>query len=338
MTTASQAPYRFAAEKCDVQDHAKLLAFREKRAEWVALLEQNPLHSVSRQLSSLVWQDAVFRLFHEANRLGNRGPSTASHAPLLVEALTNGYVVGLVLGVSRLTDPKNDTKKGDRNVVSLRRVFEDIRDHCHLITREVFVCYDGLVYDVNTIPPPSHRIDGEAAGLAVGGPRDTITPTMLHEHFDRLSGVPAAARRRDDVIADWAFDEIESLLALPVVEKLRTLRNKVIAHAADPASRATVQNFGFSLDEARLVLHALCRAYELVQINLLWNSSGNVMPIPQFDIMEHMDQPFLKPSHIEALMPFWQELISEREQWRTTSPSPTGFSQAASPHSTVVRQ
>lgn len=321
MTSASHAPYNFAPDQCDVKDQGKLVEFRAKRAEWVSLLEQDPLHSVSRQLSALVWQDAVFRLFNEARRLEDSSQPTASGASLLVEAITNGYVTGIVLGVSRLTDPKTETRRGDRNVVSLRRVFEDIRDHRALITRENFVCYDGMVYDVNTIPPPSMRGVGGFHGIAIGGPDDTLTPVLLHEHFDRLSGVSSPNRGRDDCIQDSAFDEIDGLLASPAIEKFRTLRNKVIAHAADPASRATVQSFGFTLDEAQAALRGLCRAYEQVQINLLWNSSGGVMPVPQFDIMDRMDQPFLRPSQIEALAPFWQKLVDEREQWRT-APDP----------------
>lgn len=68
---AGHAPYTYPPDMCDVRDHAKLLAFRAKRAEWVVLLEKDPLHSVSSQLSALVWQDAVFRLFNEAWRLND---------------------------------------------------------------------------------------------------------------------------------------------------------------------------------------------------------------------------------------------------------------------------
>jgi hypothetical protein len=315
--TTGPAPYTYPAERCDVLDKANLGRFREKRAQWIELLEKDKLHSVGTQLSALVWQDAVFRLLNEAWRLNDPANPTASMASLLVEALTNGYVTGLVLGVSRLTDPRKQTKKGDQDVVSLRRVFDDIRANRDIITREVFVCYDGLVYDIGDIPPPSARggRSGAFTSVSIGGPLDDVTPTLLHEHFDKLSGVSPDKRRREDLIGESEFDEITALMTIPVIEKLRTLRNKIVAHAADPASRDSLTSFGFSLAEAEEALKALTQAQQRVQLNLLWNTDSGVMPIPQFDIMEHMDQPFLRPEQLEALAPFWARIAKEREDW-----------------------
>ena len=318
------ACFSYPADRCDVRDQARLAEFRAKRAEWVNLLEQDKLHSVSTQLSSLVWQDAVFRLFNEVQRLHDPKHPTASMASVLAGALTNGYVTGLVLGVSRLTDPKSETKKGDRNVVSLRRVFEDVQEHRHLITRENFVCYDGCVYDPHTVPPPSEREASHAGAgwLAIGGSYDWSTPTRLHQHFDALSGIEPKQRSRDDVIADPAFAEIEAMLSASVIENLRTLRNKVIAHAADPASRAHLDSFGFTLNEAEEALKLLCRAQRRVQVGLLWNSSNTVMPVPQFDVMEYMDQPFLREDQIEPLASFWEGLTQAREAWSDETGEP----------------
>lgn len=144
------APYTYSLNTCDVQDKGKLTDFRKARAEWVDFLEKDPLHSVSRQLSGLVWQDAVFRLFNAAWRMDDPAQSSGVTAPVLAEALVNGYVANLVLGVGRLTDKADYGKSGARNVVSLKRLVDEIKSKRHLITREIFVCYDGLAYDVNT--------------------------------------------------------------------------------------------------------------------------------------------------------------------------------------------
>jgi hypothetical protein len=309
------APYKHPLDKCDVQDRTKLADFRKVRAEWINLLEKDPLHSVSRQLSGLVWQDAVFRLFNEAWRIEDPARPSGVTAPLLTEALVNGYVANLVLGVGRLTDKADYGKSGARNVVSLKRLAEEIRSKRDLITREIFVCYDGLVYDVNTIPPPSQRGSGDFSGVEIGGPSDFLSPLQLHEHFDGLSGVDPSARRRTDTIADAAFDEIERLLSCPEIEKLRDLRNKVIAHAADSTSRAQLSSFGFNMPEAEVALRALCWAYHRVQINLLYNSGGGVMPVAQFDIFDRMDISLLSQTQASGLSPFWKQIVAERERW-----------------------
>jgi hypothetical protein len=149
MTTAAR-PYKCPPEGCDVRDKAKLEAFRAKRLEWLHLLENDEEHSTTGQLGALLWQDAAFHLFNEMRKgaPGGRPPTITS--PLLAEALDNGYVTNMILGIGRLIDRRSD-------VVSLRRVFDDVRAQRSLITREIFVCFDGLRFDPDSIPPPWER-------------------------------------------------------------------------------------------------------------------------------------------------------------------------------------
>ena len=43
---------RYSVDECDVEDKARLVAFRAKRLGWSALLEYDAAHSVSSQLST----------------------------------------------------------------------------------------------------------------------------------------------------------------------------------------------------------------------------------------------------------------------------------------------
>src|SRR4051794_11178957 len=119
-------------------------AYREKRFQWAALLDDDEAHSVSSQLSSLIWRDATFHLFNEMRKGAPSGVTTMT-SPVLAEALDNGYVTNMILGIGRLTDLQ--PRKRGKGVVSLRRVFKDLYEHRGFITREVFVCNDGLRYD-----------------------------------------------------------------------------------------------------------------------------------------------------------------------------------------------
>lgn len=88
-------PYRYSLAQCDVEDSAKLEAFRDKRASWLNLLEHDKEHSVTGQLTALLWQDATFRLLNEMRKgaPGGRPPTITS--PLLAEALDRGYVTNM---------------------------------------------------------------------------------------------------------------------------------------------------------------------------------------------------------------------------------------------------
>ena len=46
-SAAGPAPFTHLLDECDVPDKARLADFRKPRAEWVGLLEKDPLHSVS---------------------------------------------------------------------------------------------------------------------------------------------------------------------------------------------------------------------------------------------------------------------------------------------------
>jgi hypothetical protein len=69
------------------------------------------------------------------------------------------------------------------------------------------------------------------------------------------------------------------------------------------------------MPEAEVALRALCWAYHRVQINLLYNSGGGVMPVAQFDIFDRMDISLLSQTQASGLSPFWKQIVTERERW-----------------------
>jgi hypothetical protein len=64
----------------------------------------------------------------------------SAQSGLLAHFLDQGYVATQVLAIRRLLDSRKD-------VFSLRRLLDNITTHQHLITREIYVCNDGLPYD-----------------------------------------------------------------------------------------------------------------------------------------------------------------------------------------------
>ena len=81
-----------------------------------------------------VWQDVVFRSLID---LAVNDSDSALHNSLLTEALLGGHVATQILALRRLIDDGS-------TVLSLRRLLKDIKQNASLITRENFVCFDGL--------------------------------------------------------------------------------------------------------------------------------------------------------------------------------------------------
>jgi hypothetical protein len=69
--------YKYDIAECDVHDKESLVAFRKKRTEWLYWLDGGPDHGVWRQINSLLWRDAVFRLINESRGLAIRSNTTS---------------------------------------------------------------------------------------------------------------------------------------------------------------------------------------------------------------------------------------------------------------------
>lgn len=303
-------PYKRCVSDCDVSDRAKLAEYRQKRDMWSSLMEHDPKQSVTRQVTALLWHDAVFRLFNEmrVNAPGERTPAITS--PLLTEALDSGYVTVMLLGISRLVDRRTD-------VVSLRRVLNDVRASRPLLTREHFVCFDGMRFDPATIPPIWERArPGERIWTELGGPLDASTPRRLHEVFDKLSGVSIEHRQRSDLIAESTFDEIEALLDCDAISAIIDKRHKFVAHAADETSRAKKPLAGYSTSMAEVenALRVILRAIEKLNGDILQGTAWGFMATAQFNVLDGFGGS-LTEEHLEELQEIWERLTGERNEW-----------------------
>lgn len=303
-------PYQYSPSQCDVEDQAKLEVFREKRRGWLNLLEHDKEHSVTGQLTALLWQDATFRLLNEMRKGAPGGRPATITSPLLAEALDSGYVTNMILGIGRLVDRGSD-------VVSLRRAFEDVRASRALITREIYVCFDGMKYDSSTVLPIWERArPGEMIRTPIGGPLDGSTPRRLHSFFDKLSGVEPDNRRRTDTIADETFVEIDKMLSDPAIDSVLKRRHKFVAHAADHRSRAKapLARYSLTMTDVEAALRPILRATERLLGDILLGTASGFMATAQFNILEGLGGSLVDDQLME-LHEIWDRLSQERNDW-----------------------
>jgi len=310
--------YKFPISECQVRDMTGLESFRAKRSEWLRLLEGDPVHSVSSQLSAMLWNDAAYRSFNEARRLASENDPKAAIAPILAEFLDIGYVATQVLAVGKIiefspVDPK-------KSVISLRRVLDDVIANRGLITREHYVAYDGLPYAPQAVMEAYHKKILSSKNAVVVEWRPTTGPEAwemserAHETFDSLSGVLSSERTPDDLVSHDVYASMKDALDDPVFADLRLLRHKIVAHAADESNRP---------DElAHITLDKLARAHKIISRvahalsgTILYAGGAGGVPVPQFDQFKYLDQRFVAPEHLNELHEFWDRHTSEREAW-----------------------
>jgi hypothetical protein len=133
--------YSYDLRDCDVVDKTALHSFREKRTQWSNWLDDDPDHAIWDVVIGLVWRDTTFATI---SKLALENPEGPLNTTLLAETIVTGHVATQVLALRRLTD------RGS-NVISLHRLIRDFKQHRRLLTRENFVCFDGLPYDYQAV-------------------------------------------------------------------------------------------------------------------------------------------------------------------------------------------
>lgn len=316
MNTAAQ-PFLYSFDECDVHDRLGLVEYRRKRLQWLSWLQGDPHHSISGQLYRLMRHDAAFRLFNEARRFSTPEKPTSAVAPLLASMLDQGFVASQILQICKLVD-------GDPKVISVRRLLNDMRKHRSLVTREFFVCHDGLPYDVGAAAKrvwagmPLSVDKAIVTSMPTTGPDAYDSAEHAHAVFDRLSGTAEDRRCRKDMILKSAFEQIEERLEDASIKKLRILRNKFVAHAADENSRASagVDAFGVSLKELEAAQRCVVGVAQRIELDLLMGSDRRFVGFPGFTDLEHLELPFLPDDRKEEMQAWWESHLESRRNWR----------------------
>lgn len=309
--------------KVDVLDHASLAQYRQKRDEWLHLLNKDEHHAIWKQITAMIWDDATFRVLNEARKPTLDASGRSARNALLAGFIDRGYVLGQVIALRKLSEPNwKDPKKG---VVTLRRLLDDLRAHRHLFTREIYVAHDGLPYDYEAVQRQwlEQQFVSATGGVSVSwlptsGPGAFDISRMSHERFDKLSGVDPKDRSRTDCISESVFDTLDRWIEESGASDIIIMGNKFLAHAADSVSRASasLDRFGLTMDQIAAAHRAFVRAAQAISVSILEDSCHvGIVAVPQFNQFEDLDRPYVDPSAITVLRQHWDAYTAERDGW-----------------------
>lgn len=315
--TAHRSVYDFTTDRCDVRDTSRLTEFRAKRDEWLHWLLHDELHAISKQISSMLWSDAVFRLINQSRKLAHEaGGEFATQSGVLARALDNGYVAEQLIAFRKLLE-KPAPKNPKRQVISLRRLIDDVREHRELLTREMFVCYDGLPFDdrggMDDLPEPNeHGVS--IAWVSTSGPRAFGMANLQHTCFSKFMDSAPPTSDRDDQIGARFFAEIENALSKAPFERARLNANKILLHAADGFSRGAQPIPSMTLQDNWDCHRAILMTVNRISVVINGPNLGGV-PTPQYDVLENWSTPFAPMEGFDAIMEEWQLENIARERW-----------------------
>jgi hypothetical protein len=303
-------------EKFDVVEPARFEQFRKKRLEWLSWLNGDDSHSIWKQVSALLWD---YVLFLTLNDLRNDASQTHAegvgfNGPVL-RLLDAGFVATQATGIRRLADSRND-------VISLKRLVDDMERNRCLVTRESYLACHRLPYDFAKVK--GEHFKNLAAtqrgnfceGLETKGPNAWVEAERAHDRFDELSKTSGARLRTDTV-------SIECIISLKSkIERCRdvwTFATKFIAHAADPSSRSGLSKSqkGVTLDQLSACHKALSQVAAFIGGRLLQDTVCASVPAPQFDPLENLDKRWIASGSADKARDCWEKHFDTVKQWES---------------------
>jgi len=322
--------YNYTIDQCDFLNKSKGESFRNIRMKWIEWLHGEDPHSISKQIYSMLWNYALFISVNELRRIASKEPEKeiGFNGPV-IRLLDAGFATAQAVTIRRLIEkPKKSPKWA---VISLRRVLKEIEDNLDLITRENYVCYDGLPYDydmvhkrwLSTLPKTKNGI--QAGSLPAYGPNAFHMSERVHKNFDILAQVHPKERSRNDKIKIGVLGHLEN--EINKCENIKKFVNKFIAHAASPETRAPLSDDekGITLERLETCHKIIYQVASFISGQILWESNLGGLPTPQYDHMKHLDKKWTTTKNLEKARKKWNEYKKEVSKWDSTPLWPLSF-------------
>jgi len=300
--------YAFSVEDCDVSiDNRKALKeYRRIRQECLEHIRGPSVLSVFAQLQHLAWNTALFQTLNEGRRLE---PDAPVNGPLW-GLVTEGYAFSTSLGIRRLLD-------NDKRRISLAWVISRIEKNIHLMTREFYVCHDGLPYDYQEAKDCFYANLSTSAKraqsfLVATGKEGWFLSEQMHESFDSLCGEPAK-RSRFDQIDIGLVNSFKDILKSDSITSISTLASRVMAHTAI-CNQDEIEMPSY--DELIDALSALMSLASEISSSIFCDTNmGSVVPLYRGDPVEGLDQPWISTDNLGNLRSFWEDICKGMDEW-----------------------
>lgn len=299
--------YEYSVEECDIPKvrHLLLREYRKYRNDISERLNGNDSWSIKNQILDLTWNTTVFRTLNQARFL----ESTREVNGTMWELIVSGYASMMILGIRRLIDKDRDTN-------SLISIIDKIKSHPEFHTRELYVSHDGLPFNWHALQNKAMEkmTHGSLQWLPTKGPQSYAGSELAHKAFDQVCG-ETVTKKRLEKFSHQILEDLITELNAPVLKAINTLADQRYAHVDRHAEKAgSIPNVTY--DDIDIALETLARAgNKLSHLILNTHAFGTVVAVPQFNVLEHLDQPWVTKATIPLLKKHWDDITNKMDRW-----------------------
>ncbi len=296
---------------------------KAKFKEWEEWLVGDDINSIRNQICSMIWDSAVFQSIIECRRYATKNEEDEIELNGMIHRFMDKcFFETQALAIRRLLD--KNVSSGERSVISLYRLVDDIEKHSHLLTRGSILAAHDYPYNYeqekarlkdeafNNVPPGTCVVMGQDYAKC-------CLSEDIHQSVDALAGIGDSDRSPNDHIRPQIFKWLKEQLSY--CEKITMFVNKFLAHSATLKSREYLNS-----KESDVTLGQILEAHKIIcQIAIFISgrrgilsqgcSLGEVLACPQYDQFVHFNKAWASEEAIVKLYDFWHKYDIQTRNW-----------------------
>lgn len=282
---------------------------------WQNCLKGDDRNAIFRQITTMIWDTAIFRLIIEGRkaRIRQNDQNPQFNGPLH-NFIDRNYFQAQSATIRRLVDT-SFSLTGDHGVYSLAALIKDIKNYQDELTRKVFLDLRKMPYDYSEIQQKeTERLIPDHGNRALLVPEELDWEAIeeIHRIFDRLSRVRPEQRSPTDQIDPKVFSRLESRLG--ECKRITTYVDKFIAHSATPESRFGISETGITLDHLWDIHRILYEVANFINYSLFFETRM-VLPLENSAFFEFWDKPMFEEEEIFLVHEALQNYREETDKW-----------------------
>jgi hypothetical protein len=300
---------------------------KEKRKLWIECMSGKDRNSILNQINNLVWNAAVFKVINESRKyIPESADGERQSNEMLHTFINRCFFDSQFSAIRRLTDKAYDLDDRKRGINSLCALLLDMKAAAPLMTRENMFDVDDLEYDYEIIKgrEEAYHQERNEKGISTYWMPEKLSSKNTkkrHEELDILCGTKLDHRDPSDCIQSQVFDFLLEKLG-NIAKDINLYVNKNIAHAATLGSRehAATDDLNITFESLWHAHKVICQTANFVDLYLLRGAyHAGVLPVPQYNHFEFIDNPIVIKENIGNLRETWNNFQKESESWSAWS-------------------
>ena len=280
------------------------------RTKWLKQMGNPQIHSVWGQLWKMIYSDLNLRTIGLITEIE---PNCPLNNPMVRRSVTDGWIPLQVLWIRRLWSERKDD-------ISVRRIILDMKQNIAVFTRENYLAWSGLHYDIPIFTDeersriPVNPLPGSAFVSPDSPFMITMRTLQAHEQFDRLSKTDPENRKPSDHIPRRLFEVLENHVKGSGIDKVVNWSHQYVAHAGDP-DHYNWKDQKATWGDIESSQRALAQVAQILSGFVLNGpASAQLVPTAQYDRFEYLEnvvsRETLQKAHEKRV-----ELECDRNSW-----------------------